>query len=181
MPFFRPRWRSVLLLLAPIVCFATYAYRGAGEQAAPESVAGTPRPIGARAQGNCPEAAADTAAGMPDRAAGPRSSALEVGLTDASEPVCVYVGQALRVHLPASPATGYEWVLEDGAPQLLRLETDPGGEPASRLLRTGTASLQSWEFRAERSGHAALRFVDRRPWEALSKPARTAQFDVMVR
>ena len=130
--------------------------------------------------GNCREAAADAAAGMPDRAAGMRMSALDVRLTDASEPVCVYVGQALRVHLPASPAIGYEWVLEDGAPPLLRLDTDPGGGPASRLLRTGTASVQSWEFRAEQSGHAALRFVYLQPWEARSMETRTAHFDVIV-
>lgn len=177
---FQPRTRSMLLLLAIIACWVMYAYRGAGEQAAPGSEGGAVRPIGARAHGNCREAAVDAAAGMPDRAAGLRMSALDVGLADASGPVCVYVGQALRVHLPASPAIGYEWALEDGGPPLLRLETDPGGEPAS-LLRTGTASVQSWEFRAERSGHAALRFVYRRPWEARSMQARTAHFDVMVR
>jgi predicted secreted protein len=176
MPF-QPRWRSVLLGL--IACCATHAYRGAGEQAALGAGEGAARPIGARAHGNCREAAADVAAGMPDRVAGLRMSALDVRLTDASQPVCVYVGQALRVHLPASPAVGYEWVLEDGVPPLLRLETDPGGEPAS-WLRTGTASVQSWEFRAERPGHAALRFVYRRPWEVRSKQTRTSQFDVIV-
>jgi predicted secreted protein len=174
MPF-QPRWRSVLLGL--VACYATHADRGAG--AALRSEDGVASPIGAQAHGNCREAAGDAAAGMPDRVAGLPMSALDVRLADASEPVCVLVGQALRIHLPASPAIGYEWVLEDGVPLLLRLETDPGGEPAS-WLRTGTASVQSWEFRAERSGHAALRFVYRRPWEARSKQTRMAQFDVIV-
>jgi len=106
-------------------------------------------------------------------------AALDVVLADASKPICVYVGQALRIHLPASPALGYEWVLEAGAPSMLRLENDPGGASASRL-RTG-ASEQRWEFRAERSGHAALRFVLRRPWEARDMQTRSAYFVVVVR
>jgi len=103
-------------------------------------------------------------------------AALDVLLTDASGPVRVSVGQTLRIHLTASPAMGYEWVLEEGAFPLLRLEADPDG--AERRLRDGKASEDRWEFRAARSGHAALRFVSRRPWEV---PSRTVQFDVVVR
>ena len=174
---FQPRWRSMLLLLALTLGYATYAYRGAGTQAVLGSEDGASRPIGARTHGNCLGAAANAAAGMRDRAADRRMLALNVRLTDASAPICVYVGQALRVHLPASRAIGNEWVLEDGAPSVLRLETDPGGEPARRLL---TAGVQSWEFRAEHSGHATLRFVNQRPWDAHFVQMRTAHFDVIV-
>ena len=110
------------------------------------------------------------------QAGGGEQAALDVLLTDASGPIRVTVGQTLRIHLAASPAMGYEWVLEEGAFPLLRLEADPDG--AERRLHNGKASEHRWEFRAARSGHAALRFVSRRPWEV---PSRTVQFDVVVR
>ncbi|GAB3090391.1 protease inhibitor I42 family protein [Lysobacter terrae] len=166
-------------MLALTACYATYAYRRLGEQAAPRPEDDVASHIGARPPGNCRETTADAAAQKPNRVAGLEPSALDVLLTDASKPVCVYKGQALRIHLPASPAIGYEWVLEDGAPSVLRLETDPGGEPTSRLL-TATTSVQSWEFRAEHSGRATLHFACQRPWDAHFMQMRTARFDVIV-
>jgi predicted secreted protein len=92
-------------------------------------------------------------------------------------PLCLEVGQLLRIHLPASPATGYDWVLEQGPLPLLSLEIVPGVE--SSRLRTRAGRVCSWVFRAEHVGHAPLRFAYRRSWDA--EPARFAEFDVTVR
>jgi predicted secreted protein len=103
------------------------------------------------------------------------TAVLDVG-PDAA-PLDLKVGQLLRIHLPASPATGYDWVLEQGPLPLLSLEVVPGLGPTRLLDRTGV--VHSWVFRAERAGHARLRFAYRRSWDA--KPARFSEFDVTVR
>jgi hypothetical protein len=63
---------------------------------------------------------------------------------------------------------------------LLRLNADPGGA-ATSLLRAVRASKQAWEFRAQRSGRAALRFVTWRRVELGHLDAHIVDFDVVVR
>lgn len=100
---------------------------------------------------------------------------LDLGPGDALAPVSMHAGQRIRVHLRASPATGYEWGL-DAPPQdgALAIESDPGVAVQARLLRT-------WGFRARHNGRVTLRFGYRRPWEANAAPLRLAAFEILVR
>lgn len=119
--------------------------------------------------------------GSPLRRTGARrpAIALDIAASGAEAPIRLEVGQALRIQLPSSAASGYDWALQGGLPPLLRMETDPGGEPLS-ALRAGATAAQTWSFRAEHPGHATLSFAYRRPWEAGSVPARIAAFDITV-
>src|SRR6478672_7833161 len=96
----------------------------------------------------------------------------ELEVSPGAAPLCLEVGQRLRIHLPASPATGYDWVLEQGPLPLLSLEIVPGVEPSRFRNRPGLVC--SWVFRADHVGHAPLRFAYRRSWDA--EPARFAEF-----
>ena len=70
-------------------------------------------------------------------------------------PIRLSVGQVMRVRLPASPASGYDWVLAEGLPGGLGVESDPGLAPTP-------AVAQTWRFRARERGRGQVRFV-RRP------------------
>jgi len=97
-------------------------------------------------------------------------------------PLCLEVGQLLPIHLPASPASGYGWVLESGLPPFLRMETDPGVETATpAAARIGAGIVDTWSFRAVHRGRGPLLFTYRRPWESTSvAPARRVAFDVVA-
>lgn len=103
------------------------------------------------------------------------SGTVDLGPGDALAPVSLHAGQRIRVHLRASPATGYEWGL-DATPQdgALAIDSDPGVAVQARLLRT-------WGFRARHAGRVTLRFGYRRPWEANAAPLRSAAFEILVR
>jgi len=134
------------------------------------------------------DAAAATAANVPDRTAHPQhdcagdaddgdpaTTELDIGAADAAAPICLETGQILRIHLPASPATGYRWVLEREVSSMLRMESDPGVEPV-----TG-GRIHTWGFRAEQPGRAVLRFAYQQPLGVEPGPARVVEFEITVR
>jgi predicted secreted protein len=101
---------------------------------------------------------------------------------DAAAPLCLKVGQVLPIHLPASHASGYGWVLESGLPPFLRMETDPGLETATpAAARMGAGIVDTWSFRAVHRGRGPLLFTYRRPWESTSAVrAHRVAFDVIA-
>lgn len=115
-----------------------------------------------------------------DRAtAAHEAPAIDVG-PDVLESIVLAPGQTLRVHLPASPATGFSWTLEDPLSSVLRLNGDPGFAPTT-ANKPGASAMQTWHFRAESPGRTALRFAYRRPWETTAAPAKTMVYDLIVR
>ena len=110
-------------------------------------------------------------------------AALDVGAEATSNPIRLATGQRLRVHLPASPATGYGWQLVETPPAFLLMETDPGlGAIDSLRPRSGTASDNTWTFRAQKRGRAYLRYDYRTQLESASAPpVRVAVFDIEVK
>jgi predicted secreted protein len=108
------------------------------------------------------------------------ADAVDVGAGDARTPIRLQAGQALRVHLPGSLATGYRWDLDTLAPSPLRIESDPGSDSAPAVdPRAG--SVRSWSFRAQQAGSARLRFDYHRSWEATGMPEQSVEFDVIIR
>lgn len=101
--------------------------------------------------------------------------------SDTGAAVRLVVGQALRVELDTSPASGYTWELEGDLPMGLQMETDPGARPPATVIPDPEAGTrQVWNFRALHPGQARLRFMYRRAWESTDQSARSAVFDVGV-
>ena len=111
----------------------------------------------------------------------PAPPTLDAGLANAIAPIRLQVGQALRVHLPASPASGYGWELQQEPAAFLIIEADPGGDPLT-LTRPGSDSrFMSWRFRAKDTGSTLLKFRYGRPWETGAHSGRTETFRIDVR
>jgi predicted secreted protein len=89
------------------------------------------------------------------------------------------VGDTLRVRLRASPPTGYTWTFQGPLPPSLRMESDPGMFPID-AGKEGIARTQAWTFRAQRSGHARLRFAYGRAWEPSSAASERREIEVIV-
>jgi len=85
------------------------------------------------------------------------------------------VGDVLRVHLRASPASGDRWTFASPLPSVLCMESDPGAVPFDDARQ---GAMQTWTFRAERRGHARLRFVRRRPFA--SSPESDLDYEFFV-
>jgi predicted secreted protein len=107
--------------------------------------------------------------------------ALDIGMANAVDPIRLHVGQVLRIHLPASPATGYGWELQQGPPAFLSIEADPGGDPLTLAPPRSNSGVMSWSFRARGAGTASLRFRYTRPWETVASEARLEIFRIEVR
>jgi predicted secreted protein len=163
--FFRRRWLglSVALLAA---CQVSDDLRGPWADAAAATVASAPDRT-AQQQ--------DCTGDADHRERAASTNELDIGPTDAAAPICIQTGQILRIHLPASPATGYRWVLEREVGSMLRMESDPGVEPV-----TG-GRIHTWGFRAEQPGRAVLRFAYQQPLGVESASARVVQFEITVR
>lgn len=144
---------------------------------------GACKPLQEHAQDmNAPGAPAHDA-GRADATAsvGERLPTLDVGPADASPPIRMQVGQALRIHLPASSANGYDWELQQDPAPFLSIEADPGGDPLT-LTRPGSDSrFMSWRFRANGAGRTLLKFRYGRPWETGADAGRTETFHIDVR
>src|SRR5688572_6097389 len=83
---------------------------------------------------------------------------LDIGMANAGDPIRLEVGQVLRIHLPASPATGYGWELQQGPPSFLSIEADPGGDPLTFAPPRASEGIMSWRFRARAAGTDLLQF-----------------------
>ncbi len=106
---------------------------------------------------------------------------LDIGMANAVDPIRLQVGQVLRIHLPASPATGYGWELQQGPPTFLSIEADPGGDPLTFAPPRSNSGIMSWRFRARGTGSALLKFRYTRPWETGASDARLETFRIEVR
>jgi len=99
---------------------------------------------------------------------------VDIDATKASAPIRLVVGQALRIRLPASPASGFDWTIDGDLPAFLRVETAPGQEPAR------APAPQTWSFRACQRGRGQVRFLRRQPWDAGAASARQETLDIVA-
>jgi inhibitor of cysteine peptidase len=99
--------------------------------------------------------------------------------TDANRPITLQIGQEVVLTLESKRSTGYSWFLaESKDPVLIRL--DKGTYHEGRAV-PGTGGIETWKFRAARSGVETLKLEYRRPWEKKVLPAKTIIFDITVR
>jgi len=89
------------------------------------------------------------------------------------------VGQCLDVRLATQAAsTGYDWYLAPGLPEIMGLSartvTTPGGAPP------GAPSQLDYVLCAAASGEVTVKFLNYRPWEKNTPPAKTLSFTVKI-
>jgi len=83
-------------------------------------------------------------------------------------------GESFVIELEGNPTTGYEWQLEFEPDQLELLDQEI--KPLSNNIGAGAA--QRFELRAARPGHATIRALYKRRWEA--DPIDQQTFEVEV-
>jgi inhibitor of cysteine peptidase len=103
-----------------------------------------------------------------------------VALDGESEcPTHLVVGQSLTLTLPSNPTTGYRWLVQNPASEILR-SLGPevySGPEASGIVGSGGQS--TWRFQAKAAGESHLILVYQQPWAPEESPVQT--FDCAVR
>lgn len=96
-------------------------------------------------------------------------------------PITLHNGQTLTLRLPSNPTTGYRWLLQHPAANILRslgpeVYTDP--EEAGLV---GSAGRSSWRFQSKAPGESHLILIYQQPWAPEVKPVKTFDCAVTVR
>lgn len=108
----------------------------------------------------------------------PMSKPLEINIEQAEHQATVKAGEALVLHIPSQPSTGYGW----------RVAESPTAEDMTDCRRTaegGVSGLlggwqkEEWRLQFARAGEYRVKFAYCRPWEADQPPARS--FTLVVR
>jgi inhibitor of cysteine peptidase len=123
-------------------------------------------------------------AGCRPSAEGQAGGASPITLTagDSGRTVAVAIGTDIVITLPATPGTGYSWVLVDsGAPELQLVDTGAVVHDSAQAMRPGAPTTTAWRFRAGGAGRTALTFDYRRPWEHETPAARRYEVRFEVR
>lgn len=94
-------------------------------------------------------------------------------------PKQLHVGQALTLTLPSNPTTGYRWLVQNPASDILRsLGPEVYSSPEEAGI-VGSAGLSTWRFQAKQPGEGHLILVYQQPWAPEVRPVQT--FDCAVK
>ncbi len=98
---------------------------------------------------------------------------------DANRPITLQIGQEVVLRLESNRATGYSWLLAESKNTVL---TNLGRATYEKGRgAVGAGGIETWKFRATKSGAETLKLEYRRPWEKKVPPAKTVIFDITVR
>jgi inhibitor of cysteine peptidase len=98
---------------------------------------------------------------------------------DANHPITLQIGQEVVLRLESNRATGYSWLLAHSKNTVL---TNLGRATYEKgRAAVGAGGIETWKFRAAKSGAETLKLEYRRPWEKKVPPAKTVIFDITVR
>ena len=86
--------------------------------------------------------------------------------------------ETLRIALPESPTTGYQWRLE--IPDSRAIELLTSDYAPDEKTRLGGGGTRTFDLLAKTRGSANLRFELRRGWESSAAPTKTLQVSVNV-
>lgn len=89
------------------------------------------------------------------------------------------VDSVVLVKLQGNPTTGYRWMLQSATPAGVVDSVGYESKPVAPDL-TGSGSIETWKFKANRKGRVRLVFVYQRPWEK-QQPAQTKLVTIRVR
>ncbi|MDF0731154.1 protease inhibitor I42 family protein [Pseudomonas entomophila] len=94
-------------------------------------------------------------------------------------PKRLQVGQNLTLTLPSNPTTGYRWLVQSPASNILRsLGPEVYSSPEEAGL-VGSAGVSTWRFQASTAGESHLILVYQQPWAPEVRPVQT--FDCAIR
>ncbi|KHL72254.1 peptidase inhibitor I42 [Pseudomonas putida] len=94
-------------------------------------------------------------------------------------PKHLQVGQPLTLTLPSNPSTGYRWLVQNPASNILRsLGPELYSAPEEAGI-VGSAGMSTWRFEARAAGEGHLVLVYQQPWAPEVRPVQT--FDCAVR
>lgn len=112
-----------------------------------------------------------------------RISAARLDLTEAEngKDIVLRKGDALVVHLPGNPSTGYGWLLGVSKPGLLATPREGVYESVKAENRVGVPVNVVWKLKAVKAGSVKITFSYIRPWERNVPPARVVSWPVTIR
>ena len=94
-------------------------------------------------------------------------------------PTRLQVGQSMTLSLPSNPSTGYRWLLQNPAPEILRaLGPEVYSSPEEAGI-VGSGGISTWRFQAKAAGEGHLILVYQQPWAPEVRPVQT--FDCAIR
>ncbi|MFK3771971.1 protease inhibitor I42 family protein [Pseudomonas sp. NPDC089406] len=94
-------------------------------------------------------------------------------------PTRLQVGQSMTLTLPSNPTTGYRWLVQNPAPNILRsLGPEVYSAPEEAGI-VGSAGISTWRFQAKEAGEGHLVLVYQQPWAPEVRPVQT--FDCAIR
>ncbi|MDH0732827.1 protease inhibitor I42 family protein [Pseudomonas sichuanensis] len=94
-------------------------------------------------------------------------------------PTRLQVGQNMTLSLPSNPSTGYRWLLQNPAPEILRaLGPEVYSSPEEAGI-VGSGGISIWRFQAKAAGEGHLILVYQQPWAPEVRPVQT--FDCSIR
>lgn len=94
-------------------------------------------------------------------------------------PTRLQVGQSLTLTLPSNPTTGYRWLVQNPATNVLQSlgpEVYSASEDAGIV---GNAGISTWRYQARATGEGHLVLVYQQPWAPEVPPVQT--FDCAIR
>jgi inhibitor of cysteine peptidase len=79
--------------------------------------------------------------------------------------ISVRSGESFTIRLEANPTTGYEWSATIGDEAVLSLEKSDYAADETASGMTGSGGVQSFTFKALKSGDTTVELVYQRSWE----------------
>ncbi|HDS1734099.1 MULTISPECIES: protease inhibitor I42 family protein [Pseudomonas] len=105
---------------------------------------------------------------------------LELG-TENECPIRLQTGQSLTLSLPSNPTTGYRWLLQNPASNILRpIAAEVYTQPEEAGL-VGSAGVSTWRFQAKAVGDGHLILVYQQPWAPEVRPVQTFDCEIRVK
>lgn len=96
-------------------------------------------------------------------------------------PQRLQIGQSLTLTLPSNPTTGYRWLLQSAAPEVLRrLGPEVYSAPEEAGI-VGNAGMSIWRFQAKAAGEGHLLLVYQQPWAPEVQPVQTFDCTIKVK
>jgi len=95
----------------------------------------------------------------------------------------VSTGQKFNVVLEDNPSTGYEWSYKSSSEdvKLVKQYVSKDGSGTADHPITGAPSELTWTFTADKAGTYTITFTQARLWETGETPARTINYNIIVK
>ena len=107
------------------------------------------------------------------------SNEIKLDAKDNGSKVEMKAGQVLVISLESNPTTGYAWEVVDLEEGILQQLGESEFEPESKAV--GAGGMQTFRFKALKTGHVELKLLHHRSWEKNEEPLDTFTIQVVVK